>query len=84
MPHGVGDVNDFIAILVWPIMAIVALSVAQIALTSLAFLLSLNLPDWLFEPIFNVFGIFTFKIFHAIAIAGCIISGLIKEWMSWI
>lgn len=81
MSHGYSDINDLITVLIWPIMAIVVLRFAQVVFTSLAFLLSLNLPDWLFEPIFNVFGVFTFKILHVIALSGCAIIGLIKEWM---
>ncbi len=81
MSQGYSDFNDFIAVLIWPIMAIVVLFFARVVLTSLAFLLSLNLPDWLFEPIFTVFGIFTFEILHAIALAGCAITALINEWI---
>jgi len=81
MSHEYRDFNDLVSILIWPITAIIVLFFARVVFTSLAFLLSLNLPDWLFKPIFTVFGIFTFEMLHAIALAGFAIIGLIEEWM---
>ncbi len=81
MPHKSGYFDNIIDVLLWPFFAISILIFAQFVLNWLSFILQLNLPDWLFEPVFNLFGRLTFRILHGIVLVGCIIVWIVKEWI---
>lgn len=81
MSHFFANFENIMGALMWPLFAIVLLLFLQFVLNALSFLFQLGLPDWLFDPVFNVFETFTFRILHAIGFAGCVIAWVVKERM---